>query len=62
MAETYKKKGDELEITTTRTMTELQLLKERKQAKENKVNAERDVVRAQTRIDEIDAKLAVVHG
>jgi hypothetical protein len=62
MAETYKKKGEDLELTTTRTITELQLLEHKERAKEDKVRAEADVVKAQARIDELDAKLTVLNA
>ena len=63
MAETYKKVGDNLEVTVTnvREITELELLEQKQRLVQDKKRAEEDIVRIQTQIDEIDAKLVVVN-
>ena len=63
MAETYKKVGDSLHITTncTRVVTELELLEQKQRLQQDKVRYETDVVRIETQIDELDNKLEVIN-
>ena len=64
MAETYRKVGDDLEVTTncTRIVTELQLLEQKQRLQQDKIHAEANVTRIEAAIDELDNKLEVIHG
>lgn len=63
MAETYRKVGDKLEITTnhTRIVTELELLEQKQRLQQNKIHIEADIIRIKAQIDELDNKLEVIN-